>query len=140
METNFETYHEDEIIKKIYSEPLKEPGTIRLIPENEVDLQTIFGMLLRFTKYGFIKFEGPDFKIDFLNKETIDIVKEYVKSINFQLFIDITPLKKDENLPNLLEKTPHLSTIKPNSSALNEYRFHINTGKFLYTLSYDLLI
>ena len=139
METNLETYHEDDIIKKIYSEPLKDAGTIRLIPENEVDFKTIFGMLLRFTKYGFIKFEGPDFKIDLINKETIDRVKEYVKSINFELFIDITPLNQDENLPNLFEKTPHLSSVKPNSSELNEYRFHINTGKFLYTLSYDLL-
>ena len=139
METNLETYHEDDIIKKIYSEPLKDPGTIRLIPENEVDFQTIFGMLLRFTKYGFIKFEGPDFKIDLINKETIYRVKEYVKSINFELFIDITPLNQYENLPNLFEKTPHLSSVKPNSSELNEYRFHINTGKFLYTLSYDLL-
>ncbi len=139
METNLETYHEDDIIKKIYSEPLKDAGTIRLIPENEVDFKTIFGMLLRFTKYGFIKFEGPDFKIDLINKETIYRVKEYVKSINFELFIDITPLNQDENLPNLFEKTPHLSSVKPNSSELNEYRFHINTGKFLYTLSYDLL-
>ena len=139
METNLETYHEDDIIKKIYSEPLKDAGAIRLIPENEVDFKTIFGMLLRFTKYGFIKFEGPDFNIDLINEETVYTVKEYVKSINFELFIDITPLNQDENLPNLFEKTPHLSSIKPNSSELNEYRFHINTGKFLYTLSYDLL-
>ena len=139
METNLETYHEDDIIKKIYSEPLKDAGTIRLIPENEVDFKTIFGMLLRFTKYGFIKFEGPDFNIDLINEETVYTVKEYVKSINFELFIDITPLNQDENLPNLFEKTPHLSSVKPNSSELNEYRFHINTGKFLYTLSYDLL-
>ena len=48
METNLETYHEDDIIKKIYSEPLKDAGTIRLIPENEVDFKTIFVYRFKF--------------------------------------------------------------------------------------------
>ena len=131
----------DNLIEKIFNEPVKPPKSIYLSFQNNKTLKEVFEQLLTFTVNGMklkYSFDGNTVNIEDLTAKNIEDLKGYINSIGFTL--KIAEYTQEEFAKNIFPYFVQFNNMEydPNEKDLTKYQFLIQKQK-CYIISFDFI-
>ncbi len=131
----------DNLIEKIFTEPVKPPKSIQISFSENKTLKEVFENLLTFLVNGMkLKYslDGSTVDIENLTSKQIDEVKSYINSIGFNL--KIVDYKADDFYKNIFPYFVQFNNMEydVNETDLTKYQFLIQKQK-CYVISFDFM-
>ena len=131
----------DNLIEKIFTEPVKPPKSFCLFFQNNNTLKEVFENLLTFLVNGMkLKYstDGNTVNIEELTAKNVEDLKGYINSIGF--ILKISEYTQEEFAKNIFPYFVQFNNMEydPNEKDLTKYQFLIQKQK-CYIISFDFI-